>query len=508
MQTPFAALPRRHLAWPIAIASALWLLRLFTNTRYGFHRDELALLDDARRLAWGYVAYPPLTPSLARISLELFGDSLSGFRLFAALAQSLSVVLAALIARELGGRRGAQIVAALIAALMPFAMIAGGVMQYVSIDYLWWVLLAWLLLRLVNSGDARWWLAIGATIGIGMLTKYTMAFCVAGIVVATLATPLRAHLTRRWLWAGVAVSLLLFLPNALWQWRHEFVSLDFLEAIHARDMRIGRTDDFLLGQLYANAGPLALPIWLLGLGWLAFSGAARRYRVLAWMYAVPLLLFAVAQARAYYMAPAYPMLAAAGCVAAERWLRSRQPFGKVMRRLVAGVLATWIVLMAVGSGVLGLQLAPVNSAGWRISRAVHDNFAEQIGWQDLTAEVARIYRSLPAEERTHTAIFANNYGEAGAINLYGPQYGLPPAISPINSYWYRGYGSTPPRTVIVLGDTREGIADTPGECVPVGRVSNRFGVLNEETRDHPEIFICRNLRVRWADVWPQMHSFG
>ena len=248
------------------------------------------------------------------------------------------MVLAGLIARELGGRRGAQIVTALVAALMPFSMIAGGVMQYVSIDYLWWVLLAWLLLRLVNSGDARWWLAIGAAIGVGMLTKYTMVFCVAGIVVATLATPLRAHLTSRWLWPGVAVSLLLFLPNALWQWRHEFVSLDFLEAIHARDMRIGRTDDFVLGQLYANAGPFALPIWLLGLGWLVFSGAARRYRMLAWMYAVPLLLFAVAQARAYYMAPAYPMLVAAGCVAAGRWLRARQPLGKGMRRLGAGVL--------------------------------------------------------------------------------------------------------------------------------------------------------------------------
>ncbi|MBF6022463.1 glycosyltransferase family 39 protein [Lysobacter niastensis] len=500
--------PPSQIRWLALIAFALLVLRLFTNTRYGFHRDELALLDDARELAWGYVAYPPLTPALGRISLELFGESLTGFRLFAALAQSISVVLAGLIARELGGGRGAQIVTGLVAALAPFSMVAGGLMQYVSVDYAWWVLLAWLVLRLGNSGDARWWLAIGAAIGLGMLTKYTMVFCVAGVVAATLATPLRAHLRSQWLWMGVALSLLLFLPNALWQWQHDFISLEFLQSIHARDMRIGRTDGFLLGQLYGNAGLLALPLWLLGLGWLVLSPEGRRYRALAWMYAVPLLLFALAQGRAYYLAPAYPMLVAAGCVAAERWLRARRPLRLWTSRLGAVTLSLWIAAMAVGSGLVGLQLAPVNSTGWRISRAAHDNFAEQIGWQDLVAEVARIYSCLTPEERTRTAIFANNYGEAGAINLYGRQYGLPRAISPVNSYWYRGYGMTSPQTVIVLGDDREGMADTPADCVVVTRIRNRFDVPNEETRDHPEVFLCRNLRMDWAEVWPAMRKFG
>jgi 4-amino-4-deoxy-L-arabinose transferase-like glycosyltransferase len=508
MSPTHTARPRGQFRWPVLIAIALFVLRLFTNTRYGFHRDELALLDDARQLAWGYVAYPPLTPALGRISLELFGDSLTGFRFFAALSQSLSVVLAAMIAREMGGRRGAQIIAALIAAVMPFSMVAGGVMQYVSVDYLWWVLLAWLVLRLVNSGDARWWLLIGAVIGAGMLTKYTMVFCAAGIVAGTLATPLRAHLGSRWLWAGVALSLLLFLPNALWQWRHDFVSLEFLQSIHARDMRIGRTDGFLLGQLYANAGPLALPLWLLGLAWLTFSGQARRYRVLAWMYVVPLLLLTLAHGRAYYLAPAYPMLVAAGCVALERWLQARRPFRPWTGRLGVGALTIAMATMAVGSGLVGLQLAPVNSTGWRISRAVHDNFAEQIGWPELTIEVARIYHALPAEERAHTAIFANNYGEAGAIDLYGPQYGLPRAISPVNSYWYRGYDDPAPQTVIVLGDDREGIADSPADCVLAGRIRNRFEVPNEETRDHPEIFLCRHMRATWPQIWPQMRRFG
>lgn len=501
-------LPRSHVVWLALIATALFVLRLFSNQHYGFHRDELALLDDARSLAWGYVAYPPLTPALARISLELFGDSLSGFRVFAALAQSIAAVLAGLIAREMGGTRATQIVAALFTVLAPFSMVAGGLMQYVSIDYLWWVLLAWLVLRLVNGGDARWWLAIGAVIGLGMLTKYTMVFFVAGIVIATLATPLRTHLRSGWLWTGVALSLLLFLPNALWQWRHDFVSLDFLQAIHARDVRIGRTRDFLIEQLYGNAGLMALPVWLAGLAWLVLSKAGRRYAVVAWMYLVPLLLFVLAEGRSYYLAGAYPMLLAAGCVAIEQFLHRQGPLRAGYAFTGTALLTVWVVAMAIASGLIGLQLSPVNSAGWRISRAAHDNFAEQIGWPELVEEVARIYHTLPPAEREHTAVFTNNYGEAGAINLYGPKLGLPVAISPVNSYWYKGYGATPPQTVIVLGDSPEDIADAPAHCVFAGRVRNRYNVPNEETRDHPDIFICRNLRIPWQQAWPKMQKFG
>ncbi len=501
-------LPRSHVVWLALIAIALFVLRLFSNQHYGFHRDELALLDDARSLAWGYVAYPPLTPALAWTSLELFGDSLSGFRVFAALAQSIAAVLAGLIAREMGGTRATQIVAALFTALAPFSMVSGGLMQYVSFDYLWWVLLAWLMLRLVNSGDARWWLAIGAVIGVGMLTKYTMVFCVAGIVVATLATPLRTHLRSRWLWLGAALSLLLFLPNALWQWRHDFISMDFLQFIHARDVRIGRTRDFLIEQLYGNAGVMALPVWLAGLAWLVLSKAGRRYAVVAWMYLVPLLLFVLVQGRSYYLAGAYPMLLAAGCVAIEQFMHRQGPLRAGYALTGTALLTVWVVAMAIGSGLIGLQFAAVNSTGWRISRAAHDNFAEQIGWPELVEEVARIYHDLPPAERARTAVFTNNYGEAGAINLYGPKLGLPVAISPVNSYWYKGYGETPPQTVIVLGDSPEDIADAPAHCVFAGRVRNRYNVPNEETRDHPDIFICRDLRIPWQQAWPKMQKFG
>ncbi|HVI58715.1 MAG TPA: glycosyltransferase family 39 protein [Luteimonas sp.] len=488
----------------IAFALARLLLHVLTNGQYGFHRDELAVLDDARHLAWGYVAYPPLTPFLAHVSMALFGDSLGAFRLPSALAQALATLLAGLIARELGGRRLAQAVAAIAVACTPFSILAGSMLQYTSPDYLWWVLAAWVLLKLANGGDASWWLALGAAIGLGMMTRYTMLFCAVGIAIAILATPLRRQLATPWPWLGVALSLLVFAPNAWWQWRHDFVYLDFVAHIHARDVRIGRTDGFFSGQLLVGAGPLLVPLWLAGLAWLALANAAVRGRALAWLYAVALVSFWLATARDYYLAPAYPMLLAAGAVALERGI-ARLHGGAAL----AARGATALVLLAAfaTTALIGLPLPAVGSEGWRISRRFHDNFAEQVGWPELVAQVAAVYHALPEAERARTAIYANNYGEAGAIDYYGPRHGLPRAISGINSYWARGYGDPPPTTVIVLGDDAEGISDAPATCTLAARVRIPHGVENEES-GHPDIYVCRDLRLDWAKAWPGMRSFG
>lgn len=501
---PPIALPR--VAWGalLAIALARLALHVATNGQYGFHRDELAFLADSRELAWGYVAYPPLTPFVAHASMQLFGDSLGAYRLPSALAQAGATLLAGLIARELGGTRLAQGVAAFAIACVPFSMLAGSMLQYTSPDYLWWVLAAWVLLKLANGGDPRWWLAMGLAIGLGMMTRYTMLFCVAGIVVAVLATPLRRHLRSPWLWAGVALSLLLFAPNAWWQWRHGFVYLDFVAHIHARDVRIGRTDGFLAGQFLVGAGPVLVPLWLAGLGWLAFAERAVRARGLAWIYATALVLFWLASARDYYLAPAYPMLLAAGVVALQAGM---QRLGAVARCRV-GVGAGVVLATAFASTVvIALPVSPIGSAGWRISDEVHGNFAEQVGWPELVEQVARVYHALPPDEQRRTAIYANNYGEAGAIDHYGPQHGLPRAISAINSYWQRGYGDTPPTTVIVLGDDAEGISDTPADCTLATRIRIPHGVENEES-GHPDVYVCRNIRLDWVEAWPLMRSFG
>jgi 4-amino-4-deoxy-L-arabinose transferase-like glycosyltransferase len=488
----------------LILALALVAFHTLTNGRYGFHRDELATLDDARHLAWGYVAYPPVTPLIGRLALVLFGTSLVGFRFFAAVAQGAVLVLAGLMARALGGGRLAQLVAALAAAIAPVALASGALFQYVAFDYLWWVAAAYSMVRLLQSEDPRWWMAIGAAIGLGMMTKYTMIFLAAGIVAGVLFTDARRHLRSRWLWGGAALSLLIFLPNFVWQVRHQFISLDFLASIHARDIRIGRTDDFLSHQFLVAANIFTVPLWLAGLFYY-FRPAGKRYRAIGWMYAVPLVLFAVAKGRDYYMAPAYPMLFAAGAVAAERWIAAlRAPWAALMK----GV--TWSALAAGGAiaAALLLPLAPVNSAWWNAAARINNDLREEIGWPELVETVAAIRDSLPAAERAHAGILAGNYGEAGAIDLYGPRYGLPGAISGINSYWLRGYGDPPPQTLILVGLSREFAEQTFESCEWAGRVRNRYGVRNAETTDHPDIFVCRRLRRPWPEFWKKFRHFG
>jgi 4-amino-4-deoxy-L-arabinose transferase-like glycosyltransferase len=486
-------------------ALALLTLHTLTNGQYGFHRDELATLDDARHLAWGFVAYPPLTPFLGRMALELFGPSLTGVRFFAALAQAVVVVIAGLMARELGGGRTAQMVAALATAIAPVSIAAGALFQYVSFDYLWWVLAAWFLILLLNRRDARWWVGVGAAVGMGMMTKYSMLFFVAGIAGGILLTEGRRYLASRWLWIGAAAALALFLPNAIWQARHGFISLDFLRDIHARDIRIGRTAGFLTDQFWVTANPITLPLWIAGLVSVFAAPRQKWHRALGWMFAIPFAMFLAAQGRGYYVAPAYPILFAAGAV----WGESR--FSRLSvrsKRLLSGAA---YAALAAGGGVIAalvLPIAPVNSAWWRVSIGVNGDLKEEIGWPELVETVAHIRDSLPPPERSKLGILAGNYGEAGAIDLYGGRYGLPTAISGINSYWLRGYGDPPPETLIVLGFSRPRLESMFESCELAGHTWNRYGVKNEETARHPDIFVCRRLRRPWPEFWRGFRSFG
>ena len=483
------------------VATVTVIVHVLTGSRYGFHRDELATLDDARHLAWGYVAYPPVTPFFGRLALTLFGATLVGFRFFAALAQAAAVVLTGLMARELGGKRVAQLLAA--TAAVPFCLAGGALMQYVSFDYLCWVLAAYFVVRLLKSDDPRWWVAIGGAIGLGMMTKYTMGIFAFGIVAGVLLTDARRYLKSKWLWLGVAASLVIFLPNFIWQAQHHFITLDFLRQIHARDVSIGRTKSFLPDQLKITL--LAAPLWVAGLYFYLFSAQGKRFRMLGWMYVIPLLLFVILKGRGYYLAAAYPMLYAAGSVWGEQWLASLRARQAVVVRAVAwAALAINIVVVA----ALFLPFAPVNSQWWGVAVKINDDLREEIGWPELVVTVARIRDSLPAADRARMGILAGNYGEAGAVNLYGGRLGLPQAISGVNSFWQRGYGDPAPETLIVIGISPRFLQRNFSACQLAGHAWNRYGVENEETRDHPDIYVCRGLRQSWPDFWKNFHYYG
>jgi len=484
-----------------AIALAVAVVHLLTNSRYGFHRDELQFLSDAHHLDWGFVSYPPFTPFIERISLSLFGLSLVGLRLFSVMAQCAAIVITGFMARELGGGQWAQATAALGVAVSPLPMFEGTEFQYTTFDYLWWVLIAYLVIRLLKTEDPRWCLPIGVAIGVGLMTKYSIVFYVAGIVFGLSLTSARSFIATRWFWFGAGLALLICLPNLVWQFRHDFVSLHFLRHIHARDVGEGRAAGFWRAQFILCANRYAAPLWIAGLFGFVFS---RRYRAIAWMCVVPLISVWVSKGRGYYTAAVYPMLMAMGSVVIARFLALRSRFWR------ASAQAAYTAALLAWGVYVGTIILPLAESGPLRARAMENNgdLREEIGWSELVKTVARIRDSLPAEQQARVGIVVGNYGEQGAIEILGPAYHLPSPISGTNSAWYRRYPIPPPSTLIVVGHSREYTERTFTSCQLIAHNVNPYGIHNEESDDHPDIFLCGAPRLPWPQFWTNYQSFG
>jgi Dolichyl-phosphate-mannose-protein mannosyltransferase len=485
----------------LTIAAAITLFHLSTNGRYGFHRDELQFLSDASHMDWGFVAYPPLTPFVEHVSLAIFGLSMVWLRLASVLAQAAAIVVTGLMTKELGGGRLAQVAAALAVALSPLSLFEGTEFQYTTFDYLWWVLIAYFTIRLLNSEDPRWWLAIGAAVGLGLQTKYSIAFYIVGILVGVALSSARRYLAGGWFWGGIGLALLIFLPNFLWLVRHDFISYHFLQHIHKRDVGEGRADGFLVDQIRICINVVAAPLCIAGL--IAFFRDGR-YRMLAWMYVVPVAMFYFGKGRGYYPAAAYPMLIAMGAAVSEPWLKGLQKWG---RRSIEAVYFVGIAAIGVYACTVIVPLAP--SGPLRNFALQHNgDLREEIGWNELVRTVAGIRDSLTPEQQAHLGITVGNYGEQGAIEILGAAYHLPPPISTTNSAWLRGYPTPPPTTLIVLGITREEADSIFTGCRLAGHNGNAEGIRNEESEDHPDIFVCGPPRQPWPVLWKEHQDFG
>lgn len=492
---------RNGTAWVLGIAAAIAVLHLLTNGRYGFHRDELQFLSNARHLEWGFVAVPPFTPAAERVAMAWFGLSLTGLRLFSVIAQFFVVVLAGLMARELGGGRLAQATAALAVALSPLPMFEGTEFQYSTFDFLWWVLIAYGVIRLLKSEDGRWWLAIGAATGLALETKYSICFFIAGILAGMALTAARRWFASGWFWAGTGLALLIFLPNLIWQAQHHFITLTFLQYIHKRDVGEGRAAGFWKYQWLLDVNTCAAPLWIAGL--VAYFRSAR-YRMMGWMFVIPLALFAATRARFYYIAPAYPMLVAMGAVMGAAWTARLRPAWRYALRgvVLAGVMGYGLYLMA--------QIVPLAASGPLRDFALENNgdLREEIGWHQLVREVAGVRDGLSPEERASYGVLVGNYGEEGALELFGPANGLPVPISRTNSAWYWSYPKQPPETLIVVGFSQKGADGVFTTCRLAGHNGNAEGVKNEESKDHPDIFVCSGMRMPWPVFWEKYRSFG
>lgn len=484
-----------------AVALTVTVVHLLTNGRYGFHRDELQTLSDALHLDWGFVAYPPFTPFVERISMGIFGLNLVGLRLFSVLAQAAVIVVTGLMTRELGGTRLAQFIAAIAIAVSGLPMFEGTEFQYTTFDYLWWVLIAYFVIRLLKSEDPIWCLPIGAFIGIGLMTKYTMAFYLAGILAGMVLTHARKFLASRWFWAGAALAALIVLPNFIWQVRHNFISYYFLQHIHTRDVSQGRAEGFWSTQFLLNVNRLAAPLWLTGL--FAFL-LNRRYRMLACMYLVPVFVLWLAKGRGYYTGAVYPVLIAMGAVIIDRALALLPKWGRV------ALASAYLVALTFWGIQIAKWILPLAPSGPLKAYALqnNDDLREEIGWTDLVKNVAAIRDSLPPEQQQSLGILVGNYGEQGAIEILGRAYHLPAPISGTNSAWLRSYPATPPSTLIVLGFSAKGADRAFTGCRLAGHNTNSEGVENEESKDHPDIFVCGPPRLAWPDFWQKFQRFG
>jgi hypothetical protein len=483
----------------IAIACLLLVEVALGGKGYGFHRDELQFLDDGLHLRWGFVPYPPLSPLVARIAITLFGVSVWALHLAVAVANMVSLVLVGLMAREMGGRRLAQVLAVVIA--LPVGIAFSSLFEYNTFDYLAWALTAFFCAKLLRTGNPRWWIAIGASIGLGALAKYSIAFLAVSLLIGLLVLPEQRHFFRsRWLYLGVAAALLIASPNLIWLARHSFITLQMEQFIHNRDIRMGRTSAYFPEQL--RYVMFALPLVFAGLVRLLRS---RRYRLLAFFFLGPLVLMALARGRGYYLLPAYLPLYSAAAVAFESWLLPKR---KQLRILWCGLA---FLALALNTAFACFMFVPMAAPGsrlffWQVKN--NPDIGEEVGWPQFVGAVAQAYHSLAPAERTQLAIFAENYGEAGALVIYGGRYGLPAPISGVNSWHDRGYGPFPPENVLTTGAGLQDELRYFETCRLAGHFTPPYGIHNDEFRFGQQILLCSHPRFDWAKGWPDMQIFG
>lgn len=478
-----------------AVAAALAALLTALSGRYGFHRDELYFMVAGDHLAWGYVDQPPLTPLLTRISTEIFGGSPAGLRVVATIAGALTVVVVALIAREFGSDRRGQVLAAVCAALSGFLMGVGHMVSTATFDLLAWMVIGFLAIRLLRTGDGRWWLALGLASGIALENKYLVVLPLGALLIAVLVVGPRAVLRSWWLVAGLAIAAVLAAPNLWWQASHGWPQLTVAGGISQDDGTENRI--MFLPLQILQLSPFLVPVWIAGLLRLWRSPALRWGRAVALAY--PLLCIGVLAigGKSYYALPLLLVLVAAGCEPTVEWA-SRG--GRTMRLAVVA-----LVLTALTSALFTLPVLPASAVNFVLP--VNAEQGEQIGWPELTSAVADAWSKIPADERARAVIFAGNYGEAGAIAKYGPDHDLPAAYSGHMSFadWNPPADSQDGPVLLVEQGRNEQHESHFSDCRQVGKVDNGMGVDNEE--QGAAIVLCSGTTQPWSSLWPNLRRY-
>ncbi len=501
------------MAFVWAIALAKFLFHVYFNNSYGYFRDEFDYIACGNHLAWGYVDQPPLIPFLIHVCRAVLGDSLRSIRFIPALASSLLVVQTALIAREFGGRRFALLLSAITVLIAPQYLSNGGLLTTNCLEPNLWMGCAYFAILAIKRNDPRYWLWFGVIAGIGLEEKYTIALFGFGIVVGLLLTEQRRLLLDKWLWLGGIAAFLIFLPNLLWNIHYHWPFLQLMHNIRAegRDVVLGPGQYFIQQTILVH--PLTAPIWIAGLIALFFSARLKPYRFLAWTYVVCYAVLFVLHGKSYYLAPVYPMLLAVGAVVID--FAFQRPSTAWLKPVIA------ILLLASGAHLAPVTvpmlspdhfIAYAKTLPFKLPVMEHQHegaalpqwYADQFGWQEIVDETALAWNQIPPAERADCAIFAQDYGQAGAIDFLGRRYGLPPALSGHQTYFLWGPRGYSGNCMIILGERKEVLQAYFGSVQFVGLSPDNSYALEKEIG----VDICRGPKFgTLAQVWPKFKKW-
>lgn len=508
---PLASRPRLNWTVLLTFAAAKLLFHLLLANRYGIFRDEMYGLACAEHLDWGYVDHPPGGIVITWIAAHLFGTSLLGLRFLPALAGATLVAMTGMIARELGGRTFAQALAAFAICVVPVYAIADHWLMMNAFEPLAWLGCLWCALRAIQTGAARPWIWFGVIAGIGVELKYSILFLVAALLIGLLLTPERRQLKRPALWIGLGVAVMLGLPNLIWQAAHGFPFLELTRNIHAGERDVVRAPlAYLLDQM-AIMQPALAPLWILGAGWLLLGPARQRYGAFGWAFVLVIAAFLALHGKNYYDTPVYPIAFAAGAVGFEKF--TQRTFGTGLRvAYFSAVAIGGLALLPLAAPILAPDTFIRYQAWLGITPSPFEHqrtgplpqwFADEFGWEDMVREIARVYHTLTPAERAKTAIFSNNWGEAAAVDYFGPKYGLPHAICKHNSYWLWGPRGYTGEIVIMLHSDGRHDPEFFRTVEKVGHVEHPYSRRDAWF----DIYLCRGLKADFRALWPQLKQF-
>jgi hypothetical protein len=495
----------------LLLALGMFVLHLVFNNRYGYFRDEFDYMSCGEHPAWGYVDHPPMIPFLVALCRSLFGDSLRSIRLVPALSSSALVLLTAWVARLFGGRGYACFLAALCVCVAPIFLSDGSLLTTNCLEPLFWTGCAAAAVLAVGRREPRYWLLFGLVAGLGLEEKYSIGVFGLGIVAGLLLTKERDAFLGKWIWLGGLLALLVFLPNLLWSIQNHWPFAQNMAHIRAsgRDIRLSPGRFFLEQLLLVHF--VASPVWIVGVFALLVSRGFAPYRFLGWTYLVTFGLFVALGGKNYYLAPIYPSLFAAGAVVVEG-ASGRLAWARPALLLLLGASGVWLLPITVPvlspEGFIEymhrLPFALPRSEKGHERAVLPQHYADQFGWPELVDVVAEAYRRVPEEERKDCGIFAQNYGQAGAIDFFGPGKGLPKALSGHQSFFLWGPRGYSGRCLVVLDDKRE-VLEGLFESVEYVGTSDHPLALER----HIPVYICRGPRFGSLEaLWPRVKRWG